>query len=355
MTFLIAALFALFWSCGWILAGRLTRRGGETISQRNNAESPNDEDLSIIIPARNEAHNLPRLLDSLRAQCVQATEILVVDDGSTDNTAEIAEMHGAQVLTSAPLPSGWRGKTWACHQGASITTGQTLLFLDADTWFEPGGLRQLLAEYETETCSVSPFHRICRPYEWFSLFFNLCMASGTVPNGLSGQCLRASREDYHRAGGHAAVRGDILENFMLARRFREAGVRIHCLPGRGLLSFRMYPGGFGELIDGWTKGFAAGAGGTSRRDLAVVVAWMIGLMLPMLCVLLPGFPPELGCTGWLIGALQVARLGRLVGNFPIIAALFYPIALIFFFVLFAVSAVKSGQNVKWKGRTIHAH
>ncbi len=100
--------------------------------------------LSVIIPARNEAHNLPTLLGSLAAQSVRPCEILVVDDGSTDRTAEVARELGARVIASEPLPEGWRGKTWACHQGAQAATGELLCFVDADTWFEPGGLARIL-------------------------------------------------------------------------------------------------------------------------------------------------------------------------------------------------------------------
>ena len=90
----------------------------------------------MIIPARNEAHNLPRLLESLASQSVQPREVIVVDDGSTDDTAEIARRHGAEVLVSKPLPEGWRGKPWACHQGAEAASGDLLCFVDADTCFE---------------------------------------------------------------------------------------------------------------------------------------------------------------------------------------------------------------------------
>ena len=123
---LLAVKLAL-WATGWIVLGRERRCGrGKTIPSVSGGQ------LSIIIPARNEETNLPKLLRSLTAQSPQPREIIVVDDASTDRTAEVAQQFGARVIRSLPLPNGWRGKTWACHQGAQVATGEMLLFLDAD-------------------------------------------------------------------------------------------------------------------------------------------------------------------------------------------------------------------------------
>jgi 4,4'-diaponeurosporenoate glycosyltransferase len=79
-------------------------------------------------------------------QSTQPRQILVVNDASTDRTAEAAREHGACVMNSHPPPEGWRGKRWACHQGTQAATGELLLFLDADTWFGPEGLARVLAD-----------------------------------------------------------------------------------------------------------------------------------------------------------------------------------------------------------------
>ena len=172
--------------------------------------------LTIIIPARNEEHNLPVLLRSLNAQETRPAEVIVVDDGSTDRTATIARELGARVIASQqPLPEGWRGKTWACHQGAQAARGERLLFLDADTWFEPGGLDKILAAHVSGAFSVGPYHVVHRPYEQLSLFFNINMTAGTVPGGLFGQMLLVDRDSYRTVGGHETVKGRILENFWL--------------------------------------------------------------------------------------------------------------------------------------------
>jgi len=334
------------WAVGFLLRRRLVRCAHSTPSQ-------GEPTLSVIIPARNEAHNLPALLRSLAAQSVKPREIIVVDDGSTDRTAERARELGATVIASKPLAEGWRGKPWACHQGAQTATGDLLLFVDADTWFELEGLATILSGYAGGACSVCPYHAVRKPYEHLSMFFNFNMTVGTVPSGLFGQMLLVDRESYRRVHGHETVKGRILENFFLAGQFQAAGIPVRSGTGRGVFSFRMYPNGLRELIAGWTKGFAAGAGQTPRGVLFLVVAWMIGLMFAPLGWLMMGDPLRWGAV-YLLCAAQVSWFSRQVGAFRWFSALLYPLPLIFFFVIFAWSAARSGKQVTWKGREIRA-
>jgi 4,4'-diaponeurosporenoate glycosyltransferase len=345
MLILLLVAVAL-WSAGFLLLSRLRpcARAGATGSPLS---------VSVIIPARNEEHNLPTLLRSLASQAVKPREILVIDDGSTDRTAEVARQLGARVIASKPLPDGWRGKTWACEQGSQAATGDLLLFMDADTWFEADGLARILSEYAGGACCVGPYHAVRKPYEQLSLFFNINMVAGTVPRGLFGQMLLVDRESYRRVGGHQKVRGRILENFWLAGEFRAAGISVRSVAGRGVFSFRMYPNGLRELVEGWTKGFASGAGQTPRGTMFLIVMWMIGLMLPPLCGLETGDWLKWGPL-YLLCAAQVGWIGRQVGAFRWFSALLYPVPLIFFFVVFFWSVLHSGRTVIWKGREIRA-
>jgi 4,4'-diaponeurosporenoate glycosyltransferase len=345
MLILLLVTLAL-WAAGFLLLPRLRPCDA--------AGTPEiTPDLSIVIPARNEEHNLPTLLGSLARQSVRPREILVVDDGSSDRSAEIARQLGATVLISQALPDGWRGKTWACHQGAQATSGGLLCFVDADACFEPDGLARILSCYQGGAFSVGPWHAVCKPYENLSLFFNLNMVVGTVPHGLFGQMLLVDRDSYQRAGGHAAVRGRILENYRLAQQFLAVGVPVRSVIGKGVLAFRMYPGGLGELLEGWIKGFASGAGQTPRGTLCLTVAWMTGLMTAPIGWLMSCEPLAWGLV-YLLCSVQVAWFGRRVGAFRWYAALLYPLPLVFFFVVFTLSAMRSGKKVTWKGREIHA-
>jgi 4,4'-diaponeurosporenoate glycosyltransferase len=346
MTALLIVTVVL-WGAGWILFRRVIKCAAAPGKHVSAAQ------LSIVIPARNEAHNLPKLLRSLGAQPLKPREIIVVNDGSSDGTEELAREMGAKVIASQPLPEGWRGKPWACHQGAQAATGELLLFVDADTWFEPDGLARILSGYAGGACSVGPYHAVREPYEDLSLFFNFNMTVGTLSDGLFGQMLLVDRESYRRVGGHETVRGRTLENFILAGRFHAAGISVRSRAGRGVFSFRMYPHGLRELIAGWTKGFASGARQTPRGILFLIVAWMIGLMLAPLGGLATGDWPRWGAT-YLLCALQVAWFSRLVGAFCWFTAVLYPVPLIFFFLVFAWSVLRSGKRVHWKGREILA-
>ena len=349
------------WAVGFLVWGRLRGCG-----QNENAAAEIARQLSVIIPARNEEHNLPTLLRSLAAQPIRPQEIIVVDDASTDRTAEIARQYGAQVLAARPLPDGWRGKTWACHQGAQMAGGTFLLFLDADTWFEPDGLLRALSEFPITgrgALSVAPHHRVRAFHEQFSAFFNLIMLGGTgaftlfgerfIKPGLLGQFLLIDRSSYETVGGHEAVQGRVLENFWLAAKLQAANVPTRCHGGRGVFSFRMYPGGWREMIEGWTKGFSSGAGQTPLPILLLIIIWLGGIFFVPVGIFTQNAP-----LPWLtLYALCVAQTGwllRRAGTFHWLAAVFYPVFVLFFFAVFTHSVLRSGKNVNWKGREIRA-
>lgn len=322
--------------------------------------------ISIIIPARNEEQNLPRLLTSIRNAPPTSPEIIVIDDSSTDATASVAALAGATVVTAAALPDGWTGKTWACAQGFEGSQGALLLFLDADTWLEPTGLNRLISAWEqhssdTIALSVLPFHVTHSRYEELSLFFNLLMAFGAGGFGalgkakLFGQCLLISRDLYQAAGGHAAVRGRILENLALADRIEAAGGRCICLGGRGVLQVRMFPDGLNQLCESWKKAFADGAAASDSAVLTLAIVWLSTLCTIFLLVCCVSWPLRaFGALLYFLAAFQTHWFARQVGSFRWSTALLYPIPLIFFFGLFTASLLNRilRRKVSWRGRNI---
>jgi 4,4'-diaponeurosporenoate glycosyltransferase len=322
--------------------------------------------LSIVIPARNEGKNLPRLLRSIAASVVKPTEILVIDDASTDDTASIAQILGATVITSATLPEGWTGKTWSCHQGAQRAIGDYLLFLDADTFFVDRGLDSLVGRWLRErdprlVLSLLPYHAMSASYEQFSIFFNVLMAAGAGGFGLVseprlfGQCLLIAKETYIAVGGHAAVRGLVLENLNLAELVHTSAASILCLGGRGALHMRMFPDGFRQMSDSWTKGFIHGAAVSDNLVLVSAVVWISALWSTAMLLIVPHAYGRLGvATVYLLLSLQLVWLARQLGSYRLLTCFLYPLPLAYYCAVFGRSAARRilRRKTVWRGREI---
>jgi glycosyltransferase involved in cell wall biosynthesis len=227
-------------------------------------------EVSIIIPARNEERNIGRCLESLVDQEGVSFEILVVDDHSTDGTRRIAESFaGVRVLAAPPLRPGWTGKANALQSAAPLARGEWLLFTDADTVHAPGSLARSLAEakaHQVSLLSYSPrqetgsfWERAVQPVIFAELsrkfVYDRINDAQSESAAANGQYLLISRKVYDALGGHAAVKGSLLEDVDLARAVKRAGkLRFRYAPDA--VSARMYRGA-GELMAGWTKNLAA--------------------------------------------------------------------------------------------------
>ncbi|QQL46050.1 glycosyltransferase [Sulfuriroseicoccus oceanibius] len=324
--------------------------------------------VSVVIPARDEEINIGALLDSLNAQTRPAHEVIVVDDGSSDRTAEIAREKGARVISGKELPDGWNGKPWACTQGAEAATGDWYLFLDADTRLAPDALSKLVgaAWRNGGAVSVCPHHQVEQPYEELSVFFNVMMLAGVNAFGfceeeacaLFGQCLLISAEDYELVGGHESVKGKVLENFYLADQLSRCGVARECYVGLRAVWMRMFPEGFDQLYSSWMKGFAAGAGHAAARAIVFSSIWLTGAMLAMVGLFIAPFVgvtcAALCVTTYLLYVGQCLWVFRLAGSFSQWNAWLFPISLLFYQWTFfsALRAHKQGRKVKWKGREV---
>ena len=322
--------------------------------------------LSIIIPARNEETNLPRLLASIAVSTVRVTEILVLDDNSSDKTASVAKDLGACVLTLASLPPGWTGKSWACHQGACLAKGDLLLFLDADTYFIAGGLERLIACWVREqdrglVLSLLPYHEMAAAYEQLSLVFNLLMAAGAggfgllAPPRLFGQSLLIAKNTYLAAGGHMAVRGTVLENLRFAPLLRRRGARVLCFGGRGVLHMRMFAEGSRQMFASWAKAFVQGAADSGGWVLISAIVWISALWSTALLLIAPGdYSRSALAAVYLLLGLQLTWIARQLGNYRLLLCLLYPIPLAYYTFVFGQSAVRRalGRKAVWKGRQV---
>jgi 4,4'-diaponeurosporenoate glycosyltransferase len=327
--------------------------------------------VSIVVPARNEAETLPVLLASLARLDPAPHEVVVVDDASTDGTAAVAAARGARVIAADP-PPGWAGKPWACHVGAHEATGSHLVFLDADTWLAPDAVGRLLAEQAASggLVSVQPRHVTVRPYEQLSAFFNVtammgtgAFAPGRVGRGAMafGPCLVTAADDYRAVGGHAAVAGEVVEDVHLARRYRARGLSVRSLGGGDAVGFRMYPGGVRQLVEGWTKNIAAGAGLSPRWALAGSIAWVSSCVAVALVGLrgllgwaLGGDVPVVPLAAWAAVAASLWWMLARIGSWRWWTPWLFPVPLVAFLAVFARSLAVTlvRREVTWRDRRV---
>jgi len=345
-------------------------------------------ELTVIVPARNEEDSLGACLESLVAQSNEFFqlgrdwELLIVDDGSTDQTRAIAmkyseRLRGVIVLSPAKLEKGWTGKANACWTAAQRARGQWLLFTDADTIHEPGNLRRAMHEAEKHNVGVlsySPrqlvsglWQRALMPLVFSELALAYPPEKVSNPElriaAANGQFLLASRKAYDTVGGHAAVKGEILEDVELAFLAKRRKVGLRFRYAADALSTRMYRTA-GAMIEGWTKNLASLFG-----NCLILAAWrvldiflLIGL--PLLAwrfwdAGIRGVPYF--TAGWLLVVVWLRNLWRFYArvaksNFPALDCLLSPLALPLFSVLLYRSWFQNTvlKRVNWKGRTYPA-
>lgn len=334
--------------------------------------------VSVLVPARNEENNIEACVRSLLKQDYPDYEVLVLDDHSTDRTGAILERLAGEfshlrVLKGAPLPPGWFGKHWACHQLAQAAQGELLLFTDADTRHAPAMLRHAVSAQMAEDADLLtafPYEetrtwgeKLIIPVMGFGIFSFLpvALAQKLGWRGLSvtiGQFMLFRRSAFEAIGGFAAVRDHAVDDVALGRRILEQGFRWRLLDATDEVHCRMYHN-FREAVDGFTKNVFAFF---DYHVLLYVLAWMwvtVCFLEPPLALLgsalhlpLTDFPPVLAQVAvvetlflWVIAAMRF--------RFPPVVILFYPVSI----ALFVGIAVRSfvftlrGQAV-WKGRTL---
>lgn len=332
--------------------------------------------VSVLIPARNESAVIGQTVRMLLRQTRPPDEILVLDDSSDDGTAECAqaaaEGHPAlRVITGAPLPSGWMGKNWACHQLAQAASGELLVFIDADVIWRPAALAALIAQVQNSQADLLTVWPTQRTESWAERLVVPLMALavlGYLPLPLvhytpfslaaaaNGQCMVFRRRVYDLAGGHAAVREQIVEDVALARRVKQIGLRLRMADGAELVACRMYRD-WPSVRSGFGKNILAGHG-NSLLLLAVstVFHWIV-FVLPWLWLIFN--PPDLDGWPWLpllmialgIGARAVTAAAT---RQRVVDALLLPVSVVLM-TLIAAQAVwwrlRYG-GPQWKGRII---
>jgi chlorobactene glucosyltransferase len=247
--------------------------------------------VSVLVPARNEALRIRPCLESLRCQDYPNLEVLVLDDNSTDATADTVCSVGFSVSDESPyrlvrgaaLPEGWAGKSWACQQLADASSGEYLLFVDADTVHLPRTVSSAvnaMKRYRADLLTVLPHQSTKTFAEKLVIPLLFAVGGSYLPHWLValaqripwlarvlgpdflagcgtaiGQFLLFKRQSYYQLGGHRSVANHLVEDVALGRRVARRipdGWRLILCDGVDLVHCRMYSS-LGDLWEGFTK------------------------------------------------------------------------------------------------------
>jgi hypothetical protein len=326
--------------------------------------------VAILIPARNEAARIETCLDAALASRGVDFEVIVLDDHSTDGTAEIVSRRAASDarlrLAAAPsLPPGWNGKPHACHVLASLTDRPLLLFIDADVRLSPDAAARLAPPPGVSLVSGVPRQLVGGWLEVAIVPMINFLIFGYLPVGFMrlwprqpaltaacGQLVMARAADYARVGGHAAVRAAMHDGLKLARHFRRSGFATDFVQAADLAACRMYEGAR-ETWDGFSKNATEGM----ATPLGLPIWTLLlggGVLFPLLALPFAagsaaGVALALAMTAqWAARALQ-AWLCRE----PPLAVLLFPVGVALTLAIQFTAFVRArlGRPVTWRGRS----
>lgn len=245
--------------------------------------------ITVVVPARDEEDRIAGVLAPL-ADAPGVVEVLVVDDCSTDATADVARAHGANVVEGGELPKGWVGKPWALQQGLVAASGEIVVFLDADVRPDPALPQAVaaliaagadLASAQLRFDCPDAAQRLLHPALLTTLVYRLGPLDTTqrIPASvaaINGQCFAVRRDALIEAGGFGVVAGVPTDDVALARALKAAGWRLVVVDGSRLGVTRMYESA-GEALREWAGRSLAlpGAASRPRQLLDLGVIWAV--------------------------------------------------------------------------------
>lgn len=323
--------------------------------------------VSVLIPARNEANTIGILLQSLQQQDYAALEILVLDDDSSDDTAQVCDQFARadariRVLKGLPLPNAWLGKNYACHQLAQQASGDYFLFLDADDVVAPGFIAAAVHRMKAHRLNLlSVFtnqlmhtfgEQLLVPIMHY-LLLNLLplrlvkLSANPSFSAASGQCMLFEAQNYRENNWHEQVKNRVVEDVEIMKMLKNSGGQGEALLANGLLYCRMYRG-FSESMHGFSKNLLAGFGNSIFGLFSYLFLVVLG---PMAIVFYLDSALSLFALGLII--LSRIMISLLSGQSVWRNLLLHPLQMGSLLLLSLVSVQKKmTRTVTWKGRTV---
>lgn len=324
-------------------------------------------EATVLLPVRDEEENVAACVRTLLAQTTEP-RVVVVDDGSTDRTGEIARALAAgeerlSLLESGELPLGWKGKLHALETGLAQVTTPWLLSTDADTRHHPELLGRALAtarERDLDSLSIAGRQEAVGVGEnlltpvVFAVLDGVLgdwhPAAGGETEVANGQFFLLRTDALRAIGTFASLRSAALDDVALARRLRAAGFRHAFFRAPELLVVRMYRG-WGGTLRGWRRNL--GAYFTRRPGRVTAVLAVLLAPVVLLAALLAAGEPAAALALWAGGALASA-LARRGGGHPPAYALLHPLdsSAVALCLLLGLRDASRGVLAPWKGRAV---
>jgi len=349
------------------------------LRRKNYSKIPNDRlpFVSVLIPARNEEHNISQIVNSLLVQDYPSYEVIVLNDNSDDQTGKLLldiqrSRPELKILSGKPLEKGWTGKCFACKQLYEASRGEYVLFTDADTLHNTNSLRDSItialnrnADMVTlfpKMTMVSFAEKLIMPMLWFTVMlllpFYFVDKKGFVKFSIGiGPFMLFKRTAYAAIGGHDAVKNAIVEDVWLARKIKERAMQLIVEDGQRMLSVRMYRS-FSGIWNGFSKNIFAGFEFSSVALFSVNLLYILLFFIPFLLFFIQlSLQFSLNLTLILTG-IQVLILyfTRVITSarfkLGFISTLLHPVGALSVPVIAMNSWrwIKSGAGAKWKGR-----
>jgi hopene-associated glycosyltransferase HpnB len=354
------AVVCLIWAYLLLFRGGFWRIGRADPAPHGSAGGPS---IAVVIPARDESQTIAHALASLGTQNYGGPlRVIVADDGSTDDTAAIAARY-ASVIRCAPLPEGWTGKLWALSQGAQQAGAPDyLLFTDADIVHAPDNVASLVARAEARGYDLTSHMATLRCKSLaeralipaFLFFFFQLYPPAWIANprrrtaGAAGGCILIRRTALERAGGIAAIRGELIDDCALARAVKRSGGRIWLRESHAVRSIRAY-----ESFDEVGRMISRTAFTQLRYSALLLAGTIVGLAFVYLLPLALTLTGNLwGAAAWLMMSLAYLPAVRFYGRSPLWALLLPAIAVFYMGCTLASAAQYwRGKGGTWKGRS----
>ncbi len=333
--------------------------------------------ISVIVPARNEETAIEEAVRSRLRSDYPNLEILLVNDRSSDRTGEIIDKIAAldnrvKALHIAQLPSGWLGKVYAMHQGAARSSGEWLLFSDADVYIRPGTLKRVITYAQKRRLDHIPvlpdlYKASLLVDVCLSIFVRTICAMGRVweiedPNTESqvgaGAFNLVRKNAFLRAGGFCSMKRSVADDVALGRVLKRSGARGSLLNGRHYVGVHFYHS-LRDMAIGSERAIFTLIGGYSLLRLILLTIAMLCLELsPFITIVMFGIPyvQYLGLITFVIAAVVSVVMDRWA-NRSVYTILLHPIGI----VIMAVCMLRAGilgrlrKGIVWRGTFYPTH